>query len=197
MGRVRALNREAVEQCVSHLGLLALSELDGLTVDDGAESLAMLDCLLALTVQVVLFAADLHREEIALLKGLDQLLLMLKLAHIADLACPGAANARRDSNLFTVAVQLYLSDRGGHDHRRLVHPVEGEGSSEDFRVEAEVVHVVPNPDTTDTHAAFEGKSLDLVRHEATLLDISRVKHSSSVTLEFHWVLKLMQECIIK
>ena len=37
----------------------------------------MLDRLLAVTVKVVLLAGDVHREEISLLEGLDEILLVL------------------------------------------------------------------------------------------------------------------------
>ena len=144
------------------------SELDGLTVDNGAESLAVLDSFLALSVQVPLFAADLNREHVALLESLDELFLVLKFAHLRDFYLPRAAHARRNSDILAVFVELNFAHSRGHHHGCLVSPVESESSSEGLRVETKVVHVVPDPNAHDTHAALEAEFLDFVGNEAAL-----------------------------
>ena len=70
------------------------SEFDGLSVDHGTEGLAVLDRFLALPMEEPLLAADLNREEIGLFEGLHELLLMLELLHVANLAIKGISNAR-------------------------------------------------------------------------------------------------------
>ena len=68
-------------------------------------------------------------------------------------------------------MELDLANGRNHHHRRLVGPVEGEGRSESLRVEIKVVHVVPDPDTHDAHAALEAELLDLERNEPALRDV--------------------------
>ena len=70
------------------------SEFDGLSVDHGTEGLAVLDRFLTLPMEEILFAADLNWEEIGLFEGLHELLLMLELLHVANLAIEGVSDAR-------------------------------------------------------------------------------------------------------
>ena len=88
------------------------SEFDGLSVDNGTERLAMLDWFLALTMEVILLAADLNREEIGLFKGLHKLFLVLELLHVADLAIEGAADALCHCHSTSIFVQLNFQNKG-------------------------------------------------------------------------------------
>ena len=91
------------------------SKFDRLTVDDSAKSLAVLNSFLALAVQEVLFAADLHGEQVRLLKCLDQFLLVLQFANFRDFDSPRTSDAGGDSHSFAIFMELNLTHSRSHN----------------------------------------------------------------------------------
>ena len=173
------------------------SEFDGLSVDHGTEGLAVLDRFLALPMEEPLLAADLNREEIGLFEGLHELLLMLELLHVANLAIKGISNARCHCHSTSVFVKLDLAHGRSHNGHGAVNPVQGESRCNELAAESCAVHVLPAHGACDSHATLEAHLLNLEWHESALMALSRVKNGSLVTLESNWILHLVEELVVE
>ena len=132
----------------------------------------MLDRFLALPMQEPLLAADLDREEIGLFEGLHEILLVLELLHITDLAVKGGADSRCHCHSTSILVQLNFAHCRSHNAHGAVDPVQGESGCNKLATHPEIVHVPKSRRAHDSHAALEADLLDFKWHESTLLYLS-------------------------
>ncbi len=112
--------------------MIVRSEFDRLAIDNGTESFSMFDSLMALSMQKVLLAAYLHGEQIRLLKSLNQLLLVLKLANLRDFDIPRTADTGSDSECLAIFVEFNFTNSRTHDSHRFVSPVKNKCSCSDL-----------------------------------------------------------------
>ncbi len=105
---------------------LASSKLNGLTIDDSTEYLPVLNGFLAGTMNIVSILGYLNWEHESLLKGLNELFLILFFNDVLDLYSHIAAGLKENFNSLSVFQEIDLFDGVTQVAINSVHPVETE-----------------------------------------------------------------------
>ena len=150
-------------------------------------------------MQVPLPPVDLQGEEIGLLEGLHELLLVLQLLHFANLDVEDLSQASRHRHCLAVLVKLDLAHRRCHNRSRLVHPVQcEEGRKRQWAaIVADLGDVAHDVASHHACGALKGELFDLERHESPLFALRCIEDGSRVPLEGHWVLHLVEQLVVQ